>query len=113
MIRTVFVALVTSVAVLAAAGAAAAEHGRATAADRGGWMPSLDLDLRVRGDGFHMGAEVSGFRHLYGAWLSGVRRPGGLSLRGRVVDGDRTREFRLDAEVDDWFPRRIGAGERI
>lgn len=120
MIRTMFVALAASVAVLGVAGAASAEHGGGTTADRGSaaetgrgsWVPSVDFDLRVRGDEFHLGAEVSGFRRLYGAWLSGARRPGGLTLRGRVLDGDRAREFRLDAEVDDWFPRRIG-GERI
>jgi hypothetical protein len=70
-----------------------AEHG----AESG--SVDLNVDLRVDGDGFRLGGQLLGLGQVYGAWLNGRMRADGLSLDGRVQEGRRAFNFKLNAEI--------------
>ncbi|MGH7278163.1 MAG: hypothetical protein ACREJG_05695 [Candidatus Rokuibacteriota bacterium] len=82
-------------------GSARAEHLTVTPDARPSAPSSttLDLDVRVGGEGFRLGARVLGRQNVYGAWLNGRVRPDGFTLDGRVQDGGTAHNFTLNAEV--------------
>jgi hypothetical protein len=59
-----------------------------------------DVNARMESDGFHVGGRLFGFGQALGGWLRGRVKDGGIALDGQV-QGDRTWNFRLDAD-----PRR-------
>ena len=59
----------------------------------------LDLGLRIAPDGFSLSGRVFRPEGVFGAWLNGRLRRDGLSLDGRVQEGDRARNFRLDLDL--------------
>lgn len=56
-----------------------------------------DVNVRLEDDGFHIGGRVFGFGQSLGVWLRGRMRDGGVTLDGQL-QGDRTYNFRLDAD---------------
>jgi uncharacterized protein len=60
-----------------------------------------DVNLRVDEDGFHVGGRLLG---LGGIWLRGRLRDRGVTLDGQL-QGDRTYNFRLDADTERGLPR--------
>jgi hypothetical protein len=56
-----------------------------------------DVNVRVDDGGFEIGGRLAGFGQTLGAWLRGRVRDGGVTLDGQVR-GDRTYNFRLDAD---------------
>ncbi len=59
----------------------------------------LTLGLTLRADGFRLGGRVFGPHGVWSGWLDGRIRPDGFALDGRVQDGERATDFRLDAEI--------------
>ncbi|HXG17403.1 MAG TPA: hypothetical protein VNK50_14240 [Calidithermus sp.] len=64
---------------------------------------ALDLELRLRPDGFRVGGTLTGPAGPYGARLDGRIHRDGVRLEGRLEEPGRAVDFRLDAEVR---PRR-------
>ncbi|MGH7391873.1 MAG: hypothetical protein ACREM3_20815 [Candidatus Rokuibacteriota bacterium] len=64
----------------------------------------LDMDLNVKlgAGGFRLGGRLSGPHGVWGGRLDGKVRPDGFTLDGRVQDGERTRDFRLNADIGEW-----------
>ena len=86
---------------LALAAPAAAEHLTLDPTARPLAPRPLDgnFEMRFDGDGFRIGGRLLGLGQSLGAWLQGRLREGGVTLDGEV-QGDRTYNFRLDADVD-------------
>ncbi len=63
-----------------------------------------DVNLRVDEDGFHVGGRVLGLGQSLGIWLRGRLRDRGVTLDGQL-QGDRTYNFRLDADTERGLPR--------
>ena len=63
-----------------------------------------DVNLRVDEDGFHVGGRLLGLGQSLGIWLRGRLRDRGVTLDGEL-QGDRTYNFRLDADTDRGLPR--------
>ena len=66
----------------------------------------LDADVNVRVDshGFHVGGRFFGLGQALGVWLRGRVRDRGVTLDGQL-HGDRTFNFRLDADTERGMPR--------
>jgi uncharacterized protein (TIGR00251 family) len=98
-------AVVALVLALAVAAPAAADHLTLDPTARPAAPRPLDADLNVRldRDGFRIGGRVLGFGQSLGAWLQGRVRERGVTLDGQL-QGDRTYNFRLDADVDEGMP---------
>jgi hypothetical protein len=76
---------------------AAAEHGEVqTSVD-------LNVDLKMTRDGFRLGGQLLGLGRPYGVWVNGEVRSDGLSLDGRVQDGARAFNFKLNADIARWL----------
>jgi hypothetical protein len=73
---------------------AAAEHGEVHSS------VDLKVDLKVTPDGFRLGGQLLGLKQAYEAWVNGQVRPNGLSLDGRLQDGARAFNFKLNADID-------------
>src|SRR5262245_1957850 len=73
---------------------AAAEHGEVHSS------VDLKVDVKVTPDGFHLGGQLLGLKQAYEAWVKGQVRPNGLSLDGRLQDGARAFNFKLNADID-------------
>jgi uncharacterized protein (TIGR00251 family) len=85
--------------VLLCAGPASAEHLTLDPAARP-LLPrpfDADVSVRVEDDEFHIGGRLLGFGPALGVWLRGKLRDGGVTLDGQL-QGDRTYNFRLDAD---------------
>lgn len=80
-----------------AAAPAAAEHNGPSP------RPSVDLnlDVKVGRDGFRLGGQLCGPDGVWGAWLNGARRPGGVTLDGRLEEPGRAFNFKLNGEILD------------
>ena len=63
-----------------------------------------DVNLRVDEDGFHVGGRLLGLGQPLGIWLRGRLRDRGVTLDGQL-QGDRTYNFRLDADTERGLPR--------
>ena len=63
-----------------------------------------DVNVRVDEDGFHVGGRLLGLGQSLGIWLRGRLRDRGVTLDGQL-QGDRTYNFRLDADTDRGLPR--------
>jgi uncharacterized protein (TIGR00251 family) len=63
-----------------------------------------DVNLRVDEDGFHVGGRLLGLGQSLGIWLRGRLRDRGVTLDGQL-QGDRTYNFRLDADTERGLPR--------
>jgi uncharacterized protein (TIGR00251 family) len=63
-----------------------------------------DVNVRVDPDGFHIGGRFFGLGQALGAWLRGRVRDRGVTLDGQL-QGDRTFNFRLDADTERGMPR--------
>jgi uncharacterized protein len=63
-----------------------------------------DVNLRVDEDGFHVGGRLLGLGQPLGIWLRGRLRDRGMTLDGQL-QGDRTYNFRLDADTERGLPR--------
>jgi hypothetical protein len=102
--------LVAMVAVLAPA-AHADSHGLVTeppGVAAGEPPSSLDIDLKLGLRSFRFGSRVFGRQgYAGGAWLNGETRPDGFSLDGRVEHGGKARNFKLNADVDEWVRRAV------
>jgi hypothetical protein len=68
----------------------------------------LDVDLRVHRDGFRLGGHLLGLSQAYSGWLNGEVRPEGLTLDGRIQEGDRAFNFKFNAEMARWLLRALG-----
>jgi hypothetical protein len=106
-VRTRLGAVVTAAVLLAGplTGVAGAEH---LTLDPGARPPSArpfdgNFSVRVDDGTFHIGGRVLGFGQSLGAWLRGRLRDGGVTVDGQL-HGDRTYNFRLDAETDPFRP---------
>ena len=64
----------------------------------------VDVNVRVNPDGFHVGGRFFGLGQALGVWLRGRVRDRGVTLDGQL-QGDRTFNFRLDAETERGMPR--------
>jgi hypothetical protein len=86
--------------------AAPARADRATETPR--TTPSLDIDLELGPRSFRFGSRIFG-REGYagGAWLNGETRSDGFSLDGRLEHGGKARNFKLDADIDEWVRRAV------
>jgi hypothetical protein len=91
--RATLIAAGLAMAVAAGAAPAWAEHGAESSS------VDLDVDLRVDRDGFRVAGQLLGLGKVYGAWLNGRMRADGLSLDGRVQEGSRALNFKLNAEI--------------
>jgi hypothetical protein len=81
---------------------AAAEHGELnTSVD-------LNVDFKVTRDGFRLGGQLLGLGRPYGAWLNGEVRSDGLTLDGRLQDGSRAFNFKLNADMARWLLGTLG-----
>ncbi|MGH2669374.1 MAG: hypothetical protein ACRDH5_09715 [bacterium] len=67
----------------------------------------LNVDLKFDRDGFRLGGQLFGLDAVYGAWLNGQIRRDGLTLDGRVQDGGRAFNFKLNAEFTEWLLRAL------
>jgi hypothetical protein len=65
---------------------------------------TLDLDMKIDGDGFRLGGRLLG-EHVLGAWLNGRLTEQGLSVDGRVQGEERAYNFKLNADVRDALKR--------
>jgi hypothetical protein len=63
-----------------------------------------DVNMRVDPDGFHVGGRFFGLGQSLGVWLRGRVRDRGVTLDGQLR-GDRTFNFRLDADTERGMPR--------
>jgi hypothetical protein len=63
-----------------------------------------DVNVRVDPDGFHVGGRFFGLGQALGVWLRGRVRDRGVTLDGQL-QGDRTFNFRLDADTEHGMPR--------
>lgn len=99
-------AAVVAAVVLALAAPAAADHLTLDPRARPHAPRPFDADVNVRfdDDGFHIDGRVFGFGQSLGGWLRGRLRDGGVTLDGHV-QGERSYDFRLDADTDGWTPR--------
>jgi hypothetical protein len=88
--------------VLLVAAPAAADHLTLDPGSGGSVTRPFDADVsaRVESDGIHVGGRLFGFGQALGGWLRARVKDGGVALDGQV-QGDRTWNFRLDAD-----PRR-------
>ena len=106
-VRTRLAAVVTAAVLLAGpmTGVAAAEHLALDPAARPLAPRAFDADFSVRMDGgaFQIGGRLFGFGQSLGAWMRGRLRAGGVTLDGQL-QGDRTYNFRLDADTDSRHP---------
>jgi hypothetical protein len=99
------------VAMIAVAGPVGADqHGLVTEPPGAADAPatSLDIDVKLGPRGFRFGGRLFG-RDGYagGAWLNGETRSDGFSLDGRFEHGGTARNFKLNADVDEWLRRAI------
>jgi hypothetical protein len=100
-VRARLAAAVTVVVLLAGplTGVAAAEHLRLEPSSRPLMARPFDGNFSIRMDDgtFHIGGRLFGFGRSLGAWLRGRVHDGGVTLDGQL-QGDRTYNFRLDAD---------------
>jgi Uncharacterised ACR, YggU family COG1872 len=100
-VRARLAAAVTAAVLVAGTftGIAAAEHLSLEPTARPLAPRPFDGNFSVRMDGgtFHIGGRLFGFGQSLGAWLRGSLREGGVTLDGQL-QGDRTYNFRLDAD---------------
>jgi hypothetical protein len=69
---------------------------------------SLDLNLKLGRDGFRLGSRLFGRDgYLGGAFLNGLLRPDGFRLDGRVEHDGKSDDFKLDADLDEWWRRLL------
>jgi hypothetical protein len=69
---------------------------------------SLDIDLKLGLRSFRLGSRVFGKGgYAGGAWLNGETRPDGFSLDGRIEYDGKARNFKLDADIDEWLRRAV------
>jgi uncharacterized protein len=87
--------------VLIAATPAVAEHLTLDPSARSTSPPfDAGLDMRVDGDGFHIGGRLLGF----GAWVRGRRQDGGVTVDGQL-QGKDTHNFRIEGDTRGGWPR--------
>jgi uncharacterized protein (TIGR00251 family) len=102
-IRSRLAAAVSAAVLLAGplTGVAVAEHLTLDPAARPRAARPLDGNFSVRMDdgAFHIGGRLLGLGQSLGAWMRGRLRDGGVTVDGQL-QGDRTYNFRLDAETD-------------
>jgi hypothetical protein len=67
---------------------------------------SLDLDLKLGWNSFHLGGRLLG-PHGYagGVWLNGESRRDGFSLDGGIERDGKVHQFKFNADVDEWLRR--------
>lgn len=65
----------------------------------------VDLNMKLGSGGFRLGGRLSAPHGVWGGWLDGKVRPDGFTLDGRVQAGERTRDFRLNADIGEWLLR--------
>lgn len=94
-------------AVAIALAVALAVPARAEHTGRPSTSMDLNVDLRLDRDGFRLGGQLFGLDAVYGAWLNGQIRRDGLTLDGRVQDGGRAFNFKLNAEFTEWLLRAL------
>ena len=99
-------AAVVACLVLLVATPAVAEHLMLEPGARPSAPGPFDADVNVRVDdhGFHLGGRLFGFGQSLGVWLRGQRRDRGVTLDGQL-QGDKTFNFRLDADTERGLPR--------
>jgi hypothetical protein len=70
--------------------------------------PSLDVDLKLGLKSFRFGTRIFG-RDGYagGAWLNGETRSDGFSLDGRIERDGKARNFKFNADIDEWVRRAV------
>ncbi len=68
----------------------------------------LDVDLRMHRDGFRLGGQLLGLSQAYRGWLNGEVRPDGVTLDGRLQEGDRAFNFKFNADMPWWLLRALG-----
>lgn len=102
MRRLIVSAVVAVGLTVALAGPVRAEH-----TGRPAGSMDLNVDLRLDRDGFRLGGQLFGLESVYGAWLNGQVRRDGLTLDGRVQDGARAFNFKLNAEITEWLLRAL------
>ena len=85
------------------------ERGEREAAKASTQSPSdlIDVDVKVGGGSFRIGARVFGSTGVWGAWINGESRPDGFGIDGRVQRPDRGYNFKLNAEIDKWTKRAV------
>jgi hypothetical protein len=98
MMQTIAIALGLAVVLVAGLSIPAmAEHGEVqTSVD-------LNIDFKMTRDGFRLGGQLLGLDRPFGAWLNGEVRSDGLKLDGRLQDGARAFNFKLDADIARWL----------
>jgi hypothetical protein len=101
--RNVLIAVGLAVMLAGWVAPAWAEHGELSGS------VDLSIELRLDHDGFRLGGQLLGLGQPYGAWLNGTVRPDELRLDGRLQDGGRVFNFKLDAEIMRWL---LGAPSR-
>ncbi len=73
---------------------------------------TLDLDVKIDRDGFHLGGRVLG-EHVLGAWLNGRLTEQGFSIDGRVQGQERAWNFKMNADVLDALRRAAARGRPL
>ena|SRR5262245_52400284 len=61
---------------------------------------SLNIDLKIDGNGFKLGGRLSGSKGVSSAWLGGQIRGDGVTLDGRLEGDDgATRDFKMNLDL--------------
>ncbi|HSF04401.1 MAG TPA: hypothetical protein VLG10_01290 [Methylomirabilota bacterium] len=81
-----------------------AEHGELSGS------VEFNINLRVDRDAFRLGGQLLGLGQAYGVWLNGAVRPDRLRLDGQFQEGERSLNFKLDAEIRRWLLDAPGRG---
>ena len=64
---------------------------------------TVDIDIKLGGNGFRIGGRILGDKGVSGAWINGQVRPDGLTLDGRVQGEGRAYNFKVNADVMDFL----------
>ena len=71
-------------------------------------QPSLDVDLKLGLKSFRLGTRIFGKDgYAGGAWINGETRSDGFSLDGRIERDGKARNFKFNADIDEWVRRAV------
>jgi hypothetical protein len=105
---------------LMAASPVRADHDSPPPADHGatvtvpGTSSSLDINLKLRLNGFRLGSRLFGKEgYAGGAWLNGEARSDGFSIDGRLERDGKAHNFKLNADIDEWLRRAFRWGAAL
>jgi hypothetical protein len=72
----------------------------AAVSDRPGLSKSLDVDVKIDGNGIRLAGRISGNKGVSGAWLGAQLRDDGVTLDGRLEANDGPpRDFKLNLDL--------------